>query len=194
MSDRPADDQSTETRLIAMLAAGDERAVGGLYDRHAGTAFALALAILRNHADAEDAVAQGFAQIWRQRDRYDEGRGSLAAWVHTIVRARALDLYRSRSRRDRAVAAAEAEIRVAEARGKGPEAAASHAELRTAVRAAMADLPPEQRQAIELAYYRGMTQSEISSATETPLGTVKTRVRAGMQRLRLSLAAVEVQK
>ncbi len=188
MPDGSSHNPSPNRALSAMLRAGDEQRLVEIYDRHGGTSYALALAILRDHADAEDAVAQAFAQVWRQRERFDPERGGLGAWVHTIVRGRALDLHRSRRRRLRAVRAAEQVGDPVRQVVPGPEASAEHAELRVRVGEALTQLSAEQRQAIELAYFGGMTQTEIAAETGTPLGTVKTRMRAGMQKLRHVLA------
>jgi RNA polymerase sigma-70 factor (ECF subfamily) len=174
----------TDLDLIARIREGDETAVTALYDRHAAPLLALAYRILGNRADAEDVVLEALARVWREAERFDAARGSLRAWLTVMVRSRALDLIRARRRSERLTADA--------ARGN-PEAAmvvgdpAEEDERRRRVLAALAELPGPQREAIELAYYGGFSQSEIAERLGAPLGTVKTRIRDGMQKLRVSL-------
>jgi RNA polymerase sigma-70 factor (ECF subfamily) len=177
------DEQLDDAALMARIQNGDDAALGGLYDRHGGRAYSLAFAILRNGHDAEDAVARAFAQVWSGRDRYDPAQGAFSGWLSTIVRSRALDLYRARQRRTRAYGAA----REAGDPGwhpLGPDEQAEAKETRRIVVAALLRLPEDQRQPLALAYFRGMSHSEIAIALELPLGTVKTRIRSAMQRLR----------
>jgi RNA polymerase sigma-70 factor (ECF subfamily) len=170
--------------LIARIRGGDETAVTAVYDRHAAPLLALAYRILGDRADAEDVVLEALARVWREAERFDAARGSLRAWLTVMVRSRALDLIRARRRSERLTADA--------ARGN-PEAAvvlgdpAEEDERRGRVLAALAELPAPQREAIELAYYGGLSQSEIAERLGAPLGTVKTRIRDGMQKLRVSL-------
>jgi len=142
-------------------------------------------------ADAEEVVVEAFAQAWRDAPRFDAGRGSVAGWLTMIARSRALDLVRARSRRDRITASAAADRpdappAMSEFRSD-PGGALDHDERRRQVRQALETLSPPQRQAIELAYFEGLSQSEIAERLQEPLGTVKTRVRLGMQKLRESL-------
>jgi RNA polymerase sigma-70 factor (ECF subfamily) len=162
--------------LLRRLAQGDQKALGEFYDRYAGLANGLALRILRDGTEAEDVVQEVFVQIWRQAGRYDAARGTPEAWVCTIARTRALDRLRRRaSRREDPQAAA-------------PEPGGRpHTEEALAVRKALDVLPDEQRRALELAYYEGLTQSEIARQLGEPLGTVKTRIRSAMIRLREAL-------
>ena len=179
------------------MAAGEERALGELYDRHGGMAYALALAIVREGADAEEVVADAFGQVWRSVAQYDPGRGSVAGWLATITRTRALDLVRARGRRTRAVE------RAAQADADGlaaplataadqPDRGIERQEARRLVARSLGELPEPQRRVIELAYFGGLSQTEIAAELQEPLGTVKTRMRAAMEKLRGSLAPLLV--
>jgi RNA polymerase sigma-70 factor, ECF subfamily len=177
--------------LIARVASGDERAIGTLYERYGGVLYAVAYRIAGEQADAEEVVLEAFAQAWRDAPRFEVGRGSVAAWLTMIARSRALDLVRARSRRDRITASAAAEHPDAppamSSYRPDPAGTVEHDERRREVHRALADLSPPQREAIELAYFEGLSQSEIAERLQEPLGTVKTRVRLGMQKLRESL-------
>ncbi len=175
------------------MSAGDERALGELYDRHAATAYALAVAMVGEQADAEEVVADAFGQVWRTSAQFDPERGSVPGWLATITRTRALDLLRARGRRaraiDRATAAGEGGL-AAPLGGPGdaPDRGVERAEARRLVTRSLAELPEPQRRVLELAYFGGLTQSEIAAALQEPLGTVKTRMRAGLEKLRGALA------
>jgi RNA polymerase sigma-70 factor, ECF subfamily len=170
--------ESAGKNLLRRIAGGDHKALGELYDLFAGLAYGLALRILHDATEAEDVVQEVFVQAWRQASRYDAGRGSPEAWLCTISRTRALDRLRRRTAR----------------REEPSEAAPSpsgipRAEEALAVRTALQGLPEDQRRALELAYYDGLTQSEIARHLGEPLGTIKTRIRTGMIRLREALGA-----
>jgi len=152
-------------------------------------AFSLACAIVGEQADAEEVVADAFAQVWRSASSFDAARGSVAAWLATIVRTRALDLVRSRKRRARvleeaAVMTDEGETLVLAPSADATDRSAELTEASTIVRKSLAELPPPQRRVIELAYFGGLSQSEIAAQLSEPLGTVKTRVRLGLQKLK----------
>lgn len=168
--------ESQAHALLHRLASGDHKALGEFYDLYAGLANGLALRILRDSSDAEDVVQEAFVQVWRQAGRYDPRRGSPQAWLCTIARTRALDRLRRRvSRREETI---------------DPPPASSGApqmEATLTVRDALGALSTDQRHALELAYYEGMTQSEIARRLNEPLGTVKTRIRTAMIRLREAL-------
>jgi RNA polymerase sigma-70 factor (ECF subfamily) len=174
--------------LIARAAAGDERAIGALYDRYGRVLYAVAFRIVGERADAEEVVIEAFAQAWRDAAKFEAGRSSVAGWLTMIARSRALDLVRARARRKRMTASAAADLpHSAPAMGEwrpDPSDALDHDERRRQVQRALASLAPPQREAIELAYFEGLSQSEIAARLQEPLGTVKTRVRLGMQKLR----------
>lgn len=199
-SERPSRGTSSteatgDMALLARAAAGDERALGLLYDRHAATAYALARAIVKSGTDAEDVVAATFAQAWRGAAGYDPSRGSVSGWLCTIARSRALDLLRARKRRARA----EEEAASGDADGlaiplaapaPAPDASLDGEEARALVARSLAALPDPQRRVIEMAYFGGLSQSDIAEELSEPLGTVKTRMRAGLEKLRRALAPV----
>jgi RNA polymerase sigma-70 factor (ECF subfamily) len=177
-----------DRNLVARAAGGDERAVATLYDRYGGVLYAVAYRIVGQRADAEEVVIEAFTQAWREARRFEDSRGSVAGWLTVIARSRALDLVRARSRRERitaSAAAARPDIPLAMGRsGRDPSASYDHAERRRQVQIALDTLSAPQRQAIELAYFEGLSQSEIAERLQEPLGTIKTRVRLGMQKLR----------
>jgi len=179
---------ASDAELIAGAAAGEERAMAALYDRYGAVLYAVAYRIVGQRADAEDVVIDAFAQAWREARRFESGRGSVAGWLTMIGRSRALDLVRARARRERITASAANEGGDAPpAMGSprsDPARAVDHAERRARVREALDTLSPPQREAIELAYFEGLSQSEIAARLQEPLGTIKTRVRLGMQKLR----------
>ena len=177
--------------LLRRMAAGDEAALGALYDRWSALVHSVVLRIVGDSGDAEELVEETFWQAWRQAGRYDADRGSASAWLVVIARSRALDRVRLRGWK-RASAGTEAEMESAEAVVEvgSPLQAAEQDETRRIVRAAMDALPPEQRETLEMAYFRGMSQSEIAAATGQPLGTVKTRARLALQKLREALAVL----
>lgn len=182
---------SGDGELIRGAATGDEQAIAALYDRYGPVVYAVAFRIVGQRADAEEVVVEAFAQAWRDAARFEAARGSVAGWLTMIARSRALDLVRARARRERITAAAaadrpEAPLAMGEGRAD-PFRALDHAERRVRVREALESLSPPQRQAIELAYFEGLSQSEIAERLQEPLGTIKTRVRLAMQKLRESL-------
>ena len=185
----------SDRQLIDRMAGKEDRALGELYDRYGRTMYALALAIVREPADAEEVVVDAFGQAWRSASSFDPARGSVGAWLATIARSRALDLVRARGRRVRAHERAAVlshqgvAAPIADA-GGDPARGAEQSEARRLVAVALAALPEMQRIAIELAYFEGLSQSEIAERLAEPLGTIKTRMRAGMERLRGLLGPV----
>lgn len=168
--------------------AGDDRALSDLYDRHAKLVFNLAQAIVGNPQDAEEVTEDVFVQLWTSGDRFDPERGSLRAWLAVMARSRALDLVRARSRHrsahERAASSDEEGLATPLSASDSADALVLRTELRAALDRALTVLNPDQRRAIELAYFGGLTQSEIAERLAEPLGTVKTRIRDGMSRLR----------
>jgi RNA polymerase sigma-70 factor (ECF subfamily) len=173
---------------VGRAAQGDQQAIGTLYDRYGGVLYAVAYRVVGQRADAEDVVIEAFAQAWRDAARFDASRSSVAGWLTMITRSRALDVVRARSRRDRITASAAADQpQRSPAMGDwrvDPSDSYDHAERRRQVQAALQTLSLPQRQAIELAFFEGLSQSEIAERLKEPLGTIKTRVRLGMQKLR----------
>jgi RNA polymerase sigma-70 factor (ECF subfamily) len=173
-------------RLVRATAAGDREAFGRLYDRFSGLVFTVAVRLLRSRADAEDLLQEVFLQVWRQAESYDETRGTPEAWVLTIARSRGIDKLRSIRRRGETMQPIETEP------GGGPELAsvesgAAGAEARVVAGRALGGLPAAQREVLELAYFEGLTQTEIAVRLGQPLGTVKTRMRSGLERLRAAV-------
>jgi RNA polymerase sigma-70 factor (ECF subfamily) len=165
------------------MMAGDEAALSTLYDRYSAMLFGMLMRILRDQQAAEEVLQDMFLQLWRNAAQFDAKRGSLPAWLMVIGRNRAIS--RLRGRRDREVLEEEeGDYANTFASGQNIEDEAVRAELARNISAALEQLPAEQKQAVELAYFEGMTQSEIANRTGTPLGTVKTRVRTAMQTLR----------
>lgn len=168
--------------LLRRAAGGDSSAVMALYDRHAPVLLALATRVLGSRDEAEEVVQESLIRVWQEAKSYDPARGGLRAWLCTIARNRALDRLRRRSTSTKAAAVPEAAEPPA-----GPDSLAAGAETAARVRSALASLPDAQRKALELAYYEGLTHTEIAEKTGAPLGTVKTRILDGMRKLKSML-------
>ncbi len=182
-----------DVQLIVIMAQGDERAASTLYDRHGAVMYGLALRVVGEPADAEEVVLDAFAQAWRDASRYDTSRGSVGGWLTTITRTRALDLIRARGRRSQVTETATATLDEPAAMGSGftaPDVHVLETERAVAVKTALDQLPVPQRQAIELAFFEGLTHHEVADRLREPLGTVKTRIRLGMQKLRDALSGL----
>lgn len=152
-----------------------------LYEEHAPRALAIAVRILRDQTEAEDVVQETFLELWRRAAQFDTRKGGAVAWVVTIARSRAIDRMRSSGTAARAVEGAAREAVPPAQRGPSDDAERRREEARVAT--ALAELPVEQRQTIELAYFEGLSQSEIASRMGSPLGTVKMRVKLAMSKL-----------
>ncbi len=166
-------------RLIRAMARGDLSALADFYDRYAPLIFGLAARVTGNAADAEEVLQDVFIQAWSEAARYAPGRGSPRTWLLTIARSRAID--RRRRRRDEGAGPGGEEALDPR---EGPGGDLEEHERREAVRKALGLLPPEQRAAIELAYFEGLTHVQIAMQTGDPVGTVKGRLRLGMEKLR----------
>jgi RNA polymerase sigma-70 factor (ECF subfamily) len=170
----------SDEAVVALTARSDEVALAELYDRFGRAAYALALRVIRDEALAEDAVQEAFLAVWRGASRFIPERAKASTWIMTLVHRRAVDVVRREERR-RADSLPEVET------GTGGPSAADSAWLhleRERVQEALAKLPDQQREAIELAYYGGFTQSELAERLGEPLGTIKSRMFAGLARLR----------
>jgi RNA polymerase sigma-70 factor (ECF subfamily) len=175
--------------LICGVAAGDQQALAALYDATSRTVYGLLLRILSDASAAEEVLLDVYTQAWRQAASYSRERGTALAWLTTIARSRAIDrLRRGRQEQQRTESLDPAQQFACAGASAEDDARAS--EVRAVVRAALDSLAPEQREVIELAYYGGMSHSEIAAARGLPLGTVKTRTRLGMMRLREMLKPV----
>ena len=182
--DSEAAREPSDEQVLEAVGRGDDDALGVLYDRFGRLAFRLAFRILRDRALAEDAVQEAFLAVWRSADAYKRERAKPSTWILTVVHRRAVDLVRrEQSRRGEP-------LEVAPEPSVGPvDEDAVLRDRRAAVQAALTELPGDQRQALELAYYGGLTQSELAERLGVPLGTVKSRMFAGLGRLRELLAA-----
>jgi RNA polymerase sigma-70 factor (ECF subfamily) len=170
-----------DEELVARLVERDTLALAELYERHGRAVYSLALRMLRNRESADELVQDVFLRLWRQPERYLAERGRFVAWLLSVAHHRAIDVLRRR--KVEGVAAEDDPAELA-ADHIAPDEAVAHAELRQAVRQALATLPEPQRRSLELAYFGGLTQSEIAARTGEPLGTIKTRMRLGMLKLR----------
>ena len=182
-----------DNALVQRLRARDHEALGELYDRHGGALYGLARSIVTAPEDAEEVVEDAFIRLWEDPNAYDRQRGSVAAYLAIVVRSRALDRIRSGKRRESAVTRSTADSDSGFASpmssyGESPDQSVERAELRSAVATALQSLPEAQRRALELAYYGGYSQSEIAQRLGQPLGTIKTRIRDGMRKLKEALA------
>jgi RNA polymerase sigma-70 factor, ECF subfamily len=185
--DMAADLPDNPISLLQLMASGDRDAFGRFYDRYASLAFTFALRLLGSRSDAEDLLQEVFLQVWRQALSYSPERGSPEAWLITMTRSRAIDKLRSMRRRDMRPLAPDEPARDEGGLEVEPLTEASEAKL--TVKGGLARLPETQRVVLELAYFDGLTQSEIAARIGEPLGTVKTRIRAGLERLRGFLGA-----
>jgi RNA polymerase sigma-70 factor, ECF subfamily len=178
---------ATDQAALERMARGDHEALAELYDRHGRLVFSLALRILRDQGDAEDIVQDVFSQAWRQAARYESSRGNVIAWLLNLTRSRAIDRLRGRRARPDTAAGDPAALEVPDlSQPVDEQIALSNQAAR--IRAAVDELSVLQRVAIELAFYEGLTHVEIAERLELPLGTVKTRIRQGLLKLKERLA------
>ena len=174
-----------DAALIARVADGDAGAFEALYDRYRSQAFGLALRLTRRPGTAEEVTQDAFLALWRKAARFDPGRGSLSSWLLTFVRHRAIDALRSGARRERSV-----QLEAAAERLEAPARTHEEVALREeslAARRLVKELPGDQREVIELAYFGGLSQGEIAAEVGIPLGTVKGRSRLALEKLRRSI-------
>ena len=192
--------RTEEVTLVREVARGSEDALAALYDRHVDGVFAAAMRLTDDRGVAEEVVQETFLALWNRAELFDPHTGSLAAWLHTIARNRAVDRLRAAGRRPTLVsltvgddddsgatlerAVGDRPVLGGADLGPGPEQALEGTELRTVLKGALDDMPDAERTVILLAYGEGLTQTEIAGRTGWPLGTVKTRTRRGLARLR----------
>lgn len=179
-----------ETALLVRIAQQEQAALAELYDRYARVLYAVAFKILGTVEEAEEVVLDVFHQVWRTAGRYDATKGRVDAWLFMQIRSRSLDRLRALQRMAR-VAAASVDAAQIHARSlcSNPGEDMLILERRAFVLAALMQLPAQQRQVLELAYYKGLTHAEIAAVTGEPLGTIKTRIRLGLSKLRVVLLA-----
>lgn len=175
-----------DKELVRAIVERDDGAISELFDRYSGMLTALSRRILNDPADAEEILQETFLQVWKQAARYDPRRSSVSTWLVLIARSRSIDRLRSRQVKLRTATAARQENPDLHTSSKGVGNVLMQ-ERRRRLTAEMAKLPEEQRQVLELAFYGGMTQSEIAEQTRIPLGTVKTRTLLAMKKLRKAL-------
>ena len=178
-----------DRRLVAGVRDGDQAALGALYERHGASAYGLARRVLADETLAQDVVQEVFLTVWRDPERYDEQRGAFATWLLTVTHHRAVDAVRREEALRRRQTAAEL-LEVWQSPRDAVDDAVWTGLRGERVRAALVDLPPPQREALALAYFGGYTQREIAGLTGAPLGTVKTRMLAGMRRMKDALVTV----
>jgi RNA polymerase sigma-70 factor (ECF subfamily) len=182
--------RSSDAHLVVAIGRWRQEALAEAYRRHAGAVFALASRVLANRTLAEEVVQEVFLRLWHHADRFDPERGSLRSWLLAQTHGRAVDLLRSETaRRGRE----EREQRVRAEAGYDLEHEVADLVVADQVRAALEQLPREERRAIELAYFKGLTYREVAAALDQPEGTVKSRIRAGLKRLREGLAGAGVE-
>jgi RNA polymerase sigma-70 factor, ECF subfamily len=176
--------------LLTKIAEGDRSALSQLYDRYSRMIYAIAWKSLNSVEDCEEVVLEVFAQIWKIADRFDVNKGSVEQWIFTLSRSRIIDRLRKIQRLDK--------VNIAISSGKeiefptisvDPIEAIEIGERRQQVLAALSQIPPAQRQVIDLAYYQGLTHTEIAAVTGLSLGTVKTRLRLGLSKLKVAFGA-----
>jgi len=175
--------QERDLECLLRLQSRDPSGLETLYDAYGAQLYAIVVRIVRDAAEAEDVLQEAWAQVWKSAASYDAQRGTVGAWLMTVARSRALDRYRAAASRGRALDQAET-VMAPPGAAPDPAAQTEQAQLGQHMRAALAQLPGEQRQVLELAYWGGLSQSEIAAQLGRPLGTVKSWTRQGLLRLR----------
>jgi len=183
----PWQSRDADADAMKRMAGGDGSALAEIYDRHGRSLFSLAVRILRDQSDAEEVVQDVFAQAWRQAARYDTTRGAVVAWLLMMARSRAIDRLRARRGQPPLQGDHPSALRDAADVATPIDIALLTADQIARVRAALESLPDAQRAAIELAFHEGLTHTEVAERLEQPLGTIKTRIRLGLLRLRAAM-------
>ncbi len=180
---------ASDLDLVERIKNGDSTALDALYERYSSPVYSLVWKVLQNAEEAEDVALDVFWQVWRQADRYDASRGAPPAWIFTVARSRAIDRLRARHRReDRTISFDDPAVNLDPLDEQAaPDLVASFRQTRDAVRAAVTTLSAVQREAVELAFFKGLTHVEIAEKLGQPLGTIKTRIRQGLIKLRKTL-------
>ncbi len=184
----PAVPDPSDADLVGRVAARDESALGELFDRYSGLLLALSRRIVMDSSDAEEILQEVFLQVWNQAERYDRSRSSVSTWLVLIARSRSIDRLRSRQVKERTLTALKQENTQIHTSPRGLSSVLLD-QRRQRLSRELKELPTEQRQVLELAFFKGMTQSEIAGDTGIPLGTVKTRTLLAMKKLRRALQA-----
>lgn len=185
---KSTEDRSAEANLMNRIAAGNQEAFAEFTSKYSALIFSTAYKVLNHQEDTEDVMNEVLATIWRKADTYHPKKGTLVTWICTTTRNRAIDRVRSVQRRCALYDRFEAKLE-----GDAPEASLTgrehlyRSDARTILKSAVVELSPEQREVIELAYFEGLTQKQIADRIESPLGTVKARIRRGVDRLRHSI-------
>jgi len=183
-----APDQDVE--LLQRIAAGDREAFATFYDKHSTLMFSVAVRVLNDQTEAQDVLQEAFVQIWEKAGNFNPDLGKASSWAATMTRNKAIDRIRASQRRSRLNDEAGAEMAISqEADASVNEAVHGHDKAK-AIQSAIVELPADQRRAIELAYFSGLTQNEISEKLHEPLGTVKARIRRGLLKLRDQLESL----
>jgi RNA polymerase sigma-70 factor (ECF subfamily) len=177
-----------DVALIRRIVDADETALGALYDRWVRSLYSLVFHLLKDADEAEDVVEETFWQAWRKASSYEPSRGAVSTWLLTIGRRRALDRLRAKGRRREESMSQPGLLADIASPLPDPLQAVEGSERRSQVRAALRELPDEQRAVLEMGYFQGLSQTEIAEMTGQPLGTVKTRMRLAMQKLREPLS------
>jgi RNA polymerase sigma-70 factor (ECF subfamily) len=187
--DNPTDERSeADARIVRRMAGGEREALAELYDRFSRPLYSTAVHILNDGAEAQDVVHDVFLTLWEKASQFASERGSAFSWAVTLTRNRSIDRLRSRRRRSELLAQSNpADLGYAEPGAEADDSAGRQDQARV-VRAAVESLPPEQRRALELAFFGGLTQQEIAERLSEPLGTVKARIRRGLGKLRSTLS------
>lgn len=189
-SRRAADDGENDEVLMTRVSSGDSKALEKLFDRHAGVIKSVIFKIIHNEAEAEDVLMEVFFEAWSNAAKYSAEKGKALGWLVTMARRRGIDRLRKRQSYSRATDRLQVEVEhdpEAWISGRNSDGDTESADVRTFIRAKMQELPPFQREAIEYAFFKGMSQREIAAHTGIPLGTIKTRIELGLKKLSVSL-------
>ncbi len=190
VSGRSVEDM-TDEMLMTAISAGDSDALGALFDRYGGVIKSVVMKTLHNEAESEDLLQEVFVEVWNRADKFSEKKGKPLGWIVTMARRRAIDKVRSRSAYQRATDRFQAEIEEnPNSRVFAEEEDIALNDLRALLNAKLEELPVAQREVVELAFYKGMSQREIAAFTNTPLGTIKTRIELGLKKLHAALSSI----